>query len=64
MNATYNAAIDYFGLGAATSNAMKLKSSAENRKSSRYRHHRNSGRMCANLLQEQSEFQAARLIRI
>ena len=31
MNATYNAAIYYFGLGAATSNAMKLKSSAENR---------------------------------
>ena len=31
MNATYNAAIDYFGLGAATSDALKLKSSAENR---------------------------------
>ena len=30
-NATHNAAIDYFGLGTATSNALKLKSSAENR---------------------------------
>lgn len=31
MNATYNAAMDYFGLGAATGNAFKLRSSAENR---------------------------------
>lgn len=31
MNATYNASIDYFGLQSATSNALKLKSSAENR---------------------------------
>lgn len=30
-NATYNAAIDYFGLQTATSSKLKLKSSAENR---------------------------------
>ena len=30
-NATFNAGIDYFGLETATSNALKVKSSAENR---------------------------------
>src|SRR5574344_1828540 len=30
-NATFNAGIDYFGLETATTNALKVKSSAENR---------------------------------